>query len=470
MLFNSATFLVFFAAFYLVYTAIPSWNAKKWVLLLAGLVFYGWFNPYYIGLLFLSALIDHLAVQVIVGSREEKFRKAALAACIVGNLSILCVFKYYDFFIGNAEAILAALGLQVSAPVLGLLLPIGISFYTFESICYVVDVHRGTAKPARSFFDLISFISFFPHLVAGPIVRARDFLPQLETPRVPTSRQRIDGLSWIVAGYFMKMGVADNLSLSVDKVFAAPASLSLPEAWLGAIYFSFQIFCDFAGYTLIARGLAKLMGFELCANFNFPYLAAGFSDFWKRWHISLSSWLRDYLYIPLGGNRKGLARTYANLAITMLLGGLWHGASWTFVAWGGLHAAYLIIEHALRSRLRPSATPSAWLTLLMTLVTFIAVTLAWVFFRAATFSDALEILAAMFGLSGPVFTVPDKSILKNGVWLLPMAAYFAWGYARERNWGMTVAPLPLQAAGLASLAFVTLLCRGTSDAFIYFQF
>ncbi|MBI4989456.1 MAG: MBOAT family protein [Rhodocyclales bacterium] len=470
MLFNSATFLFFFAVFYLVYTVIPSWNAKKWVLLLAGLVFYGWFNPYYIGLLFLSAAIDHASVLVIAGSKDDKLRRTALVACIVGNLSILCAFKYYDFFIGNVAAALAAVGLQFSAPVLGLLLPIGISFYTFESICYAVDVYRGTSRPARSFFDLISFISFFPHLVAGPIVRARDFLPQLETPRVPTPQQRIEGLSWIVGGYFMKMGVADNLALSVGKVFAAPAALSLPEAWLGAIYFSFQIFCDFAGYTLIARGLAKLMGFELCANFNFPYLATGFSDFWKRWHISLSSWLRDYLYIPLGGNRKGLARTYANLAITMLLGGLWHGASWTFVAWGGLHAAYLIVEHALRSRMQPSAAPPAWARLLAILATYTAVTLAWVFFRAATFGDATAILAAMFGLSGPVFAVPDKSILKNGVWLLPMAAYFAWGYARERNWVLAIPPGFLQAAGLAGLAFVTLLCRGTSDAFIYFQF
>ena len=470
MLFNSATFLVFFAVFYLVYTAIPAWNAKKWVLLLAGLVFYGWFNPYYIGLLFLSAAIDQAAVRVIVEHQEERLRKAALIACVVGNLSILCVFKYYDFFIGNVAAALAAIGLQFSPPMLGLLLPIGISFYTFESICYAVDVYRGTSRPARSFFDLISFISFFPHLVAGPIVRARDFLPQLETPRVPTAQQRIEGLSWIVGGYFMKMGVADNLSLSVDKVFSAPAALSLPEAWLGALYFSFQIFCDFAGYTLIARGLAKLMGFELCANFNFPYLAAGFSDFWKRWHISLSSWLRDYLYIPLGGNRKGLTRTYVNLALTMLLGGLWHGASWTFVAWGGLHAAYLIIEHALRGRVTPVVMPSAATHLLKMLGTFTAVTLTWVFFRAASFGDALSILAAMFGLSGPVFAIPDKSILKNGVWLLPMAAYFAWGYARERNWVFSVSPGFLQSAGLAGLAFVTLLCRGTSDAFIYFQF
>jgi len=470
MLFNSATFLAFFAVFYLVYTVIPSWNAKKWVLLLAGLVFYGWFNPYYIALLFLSAAIDHAAVRVIADHKEEGLRQAALIACVFGNLSILCVFKYYDFFVGSVSAALAAIGLPLSIPLLGLLLPIGISFYTFESICYAVDVYRGTSKPARSFFDLISFISFFPHLVAGPIVRARDFLPQLETPRSPTAQQRIEGLSWIVGGYFMKMGVADNLSLSVDKVFSAPASLSLAEAWLGAIYFSFQIFCDFAGYTLIARGLAKLMGFELCANFNFPYLATGFSDFWKRWHISLSSWLRDYLYIPLGGNRKGLARTYINLSVTMLLGGLWHGASWTFVAWGGLHALYLIIEHALRGREQPAAAMSAPMRLLLMLITFTAVTLAWVFFRAATFGDAMVILAAMFGLSGPVFVVPDKSMLKNGVWLLPMAAYFAWGYARERNWTQAVSPGFLHAAGLAGLAFVTLLCRGTSDAFIYFQF
>jgi len=471
MTFNSATFIVFFCVFYAIYLALRGWQAKKVFLLLGGLCFYGWFNPYYLALIFLSTTIDYLCVAVIGRSSDRKVRKTALITSVASNLTILGVFKYFDFFSANASAALAVLGIHMSPVLLGVMLPIGISFYTFEAVSYAVDVYQRRSVPARSYLDLLGFITFFPHLVSGPIVRARDFLPQLETPRTPSGEQLVTGLSWIVAGYFFKVGVADNLAGSVDKVFSAPEHLSLGEAWLGALYFSFQIFGDFAGYTLIARGLAKLLGFELCANFDFPYLATGFSDFWRRWHMSLSSWLRDYLYIPLGGSRDGTLRTYRNLMITMLLGGLWHGASWNFVIWGGIHGLCLVAERVWRGPPKDAATVKRiGLDLPGILGTFLVVTVAWVFFRAPTLGAALDVLGAMLGLTGAGLALPDKTLLKSGVWLLPMGFYFLWGYLRQHGITITVNHLPARAILLAGLAFLTIVCRGTSDAFLYFQF
>jgi alginate O-acetyltransferase complex protein AlgI len=397
---------------------------------------------------------------------------------IVSNLTILATFKYFDFFVGSVGAALGAAGLHVSPPTLSLLLPIGVSFYSFEAVSYAVDAYQKRTTVARSYLDLLLFITFFPHLVAGPIVRARDFLPQLESPR------RVDGdavakaLHWIVVGYFFKIGVADNLSSSVDRIFSAPATASTTEAWLGTLYFSVQIFCDFAGYTLIARGLAKLMGFDLTSNFEDPYIARGFSDFWKRWHISLSSWLRDYLYIPLGGNRGGRLLTYRNLMITMLLGGLWHGAAWTFVAWGALHGTYLVVEHALRARFDggmrgakgvPARRAPLALDLAHVLFTFVLVMIAWVFFRAASLHDAFVVLRAMSGISAAKLTLPAKPMLKDGIWLVPIALYYVHAYVKERGYVVSLSPIS-RGVAIGVLAFLTLVCREVSDAFIYFQF
>lgn len=472
MTFNSAVFLVFLGTFMPLYFALRSWRGKKLWLLAAGLLFYGWFNPAYLGLVFLSTTIDFLCVGVIHRRDDPKVRRVALTISVLSNLTILATFKYFDFFAGNVAAGLRAVGLDVSAPALGLLLPIGISFYTFEAISYAVDVYKKRTTPARSYLDLLLFITFFPHLVAGPIVRARDFLPQLETPRKIKADGLIPGLQWIVVGYFLKIGIADNLSSSVDRVFSAPGSASTTEAWLGTLYFSAQIFGDFAGYTLIARGLAKLIGFDLTPNFDYPYLARGFSDFWKRWHISLSSWLRDYLYIPLGGNRGGRLGTYRNLMITMLLGGLWHGAAWTFVVWGALHGAYLVVEHAIRGWLRTSGrarAPGLLGELLLIALTFLLVLVGWVFFRAGSLGDAGVVLRAMFWVPAWKLTMPAKTILKDGIWLIPMAVYFLAGYLRERGVRVEVSPVR-RGVALGALAFLTLVCREVSDAFIYFQF
>jgi alginate O-acetyltransferase complex protein AlgI len=477
MTFNSAVFFAFLLAFLPPYFALPSWRAKKIWLLVGGIVFYGWFNPAYLGLVFLSTTIDFVCVRIISSSASERTRKLAVTTSIVSNLTILATFKYFNFFTSSVAGALHSLGVHVSAPTLALVLPIGVSFYSFEAISYAVDAYKKRTTVARSYLDLLLFITFFPHLVAGPIVRARDFLPQLESPRKITGDGVVQALQWIIVGYFLKVGIADNLSSSVEHVFGAPRSASTSEAWLGTVYFSAQIFCDFAGYTSIARGLAKLMGFDLTPNFDYPYLARGFSDFWKRWHISLSSWLRDYLYIPLGGSRGGRTGTYRNLMITMLLGGLWHGAAWTFVAWGALHGTYLVVEHALRARwgapkrqVEGQSHKAALVPDVAHIVaTFLLVLVAWVFFRAASVADALALLRSMFLPSALRLTVPAKTMLKDGIWLVPMAVYFLLGYLQDR--GVKVALSPVRrGVALGVLAFFTLVCREVSDAFIYFQF
>jgi len=484
MTFNSAVFFAFLIVFLPIFYALRSWTAKKVWLLLGGLVFYGWFNPYYLGLVFLSTTIDFVAVRVIdarsesTSAADARTRKIAVTTSIVSNLSILAAFKYFNFFASNVTAGLHALGAHVSAPTLNLLLPIGVSFYSFEAISYAVDVYKKRTKPARSYLDLLLFITFFPHLVAGPIVRARDFLPQLEKRRDIKGSDIVQGLEWIVVGYFFKVGIADNLSSSVDRVFGAPSSASTADAWLGTIFFAAQIFCDFAGYTSIARGLARIIGFDLTPNFERPYIARGFSDFWKRWHISLSSWLRDYLYIPLGGNRGGRFGTYRNLMITMLLGGLWHGAAWTFVAWGALHGTYLVVEHALRSKRAKNekATEADGIRrgpigadLLHVAFTFVLVCIAWVFFRAASVHDALVVLRAMLWIPSFTWATPAKSLLKDGIWLVPLFVYYVAVYAQERGAKLALPPIR-RGVALGIIAFLTLVCREVSDAFIYFQF
>jgi len=470
MTFHSPVFFVFLAAFLPVYFAIRSWAGKKGWLLVGGLVFYGWFNPAYLGLVFLSTTIDYACVNLMSApAADPRRRRLAVTASVISNLTILGTFKYVDFFIGNVVTALDAMGLAVAQPALNLLLPIGISFYSFEAISYAVDVYQRKTRPARSYLDLLLFITFFPHLVAGPIVRARDFLPQLETERRPTLADVMTAIEWIVVGYFLKVGVADNLSSSVDRVYATPAETSTTEAWLATIYFAFQIFGDFAGYTLIARGLAKVMGFDLAANFHDPYLARGFSDFWRRWHVSLSSWLRDYLYVPLGGSRGSRWFTYRNLMLTMLLGGLWHGAAWTFVVWGALHGTYLVVEHALR-RDRPSPPISSWIRDVSGIsITFLFVVIAWVFFRASSLADAGLILRAMFWVPEWRLATPAKSMLKDGIWVVPMVLYLVHAYLRER--GIVLARFPiLRGIVLGLLAFTTLVLGEVSDAFIYFQF
>src|ERR671911_2194550 len=375
---------------------MPHPSAWRPFILAASYFFYGWVDWRWVLLLVASSVVNTFAAQVIARSPSEQTRKRALIAAVVFDLGLLCVFKYLGFFVSEMDSALDSIGLGSPLPLLQIVLPIGISFFTFQAISYVVDVYRGETR-AASLVDVAILQAFFPHLVAGPIVRAHELLPQLRTPRDPRTVLAGPAIFLIAGGLLKKTVIADELARRVvDPVYSDPSAHSAAELTLAFYGFAAQIYCDFSGYTDMAIGLALLLGYQLPQNFNKPYLALSLQDFWRRWHITLSRWLRDYLYIPLGGNRKGERETYRNLMITMLLGGFWHGASFTFLFWGGIHGAALSVERWGRTNLKGFRMPK-WLAWL---VTFHVVCLAWVFFRSPDLSTAFEMLGQI-GASGP---------------------------------------------------------------------
>ncbi len=324
--------------------------------LVASYVFYGYWDWRFCSLLLISTVVDFFVGRAIARVRRSARRKRLLWVSCVVNLGILGFFKYFNFFVDSVQEVAAGLGLSVDFLHLNIILPVGISFYTFQTMSYTIDIYRRKLEPTHSLVDFALFVAFFPQLVAGPIERARNLLPQIAVMGRPTRTQVADGLVLLTVGYFKKVLIGDACGRIVDHIFGQPDLYRSPELLAGLILFSIQIYADFSGYSDIARGLAKLLGIELMKNFEQPYLSANITEFWRRWHISLSSWLRDYLYISLGGNRRGNARTYLNLMTTMLLGGLWHGAAWTFVVWGGLHGLYLAVHKMLRT-LRVAGPP-----------------------------------------------------------------------------------------------------------------
>lgn len=401
MLFNSYTFVIFFFTVLVCTRSLTNWTVRKSALLCFSYVFYAAWNPPFVLLLVISTIIDWLVAQQVYASKTGKQKKFYLCLSLIVNLGMLSYFKYSAFFLENLNTSLHLIGLDVSTNIPKIILPVGISFYTFQTLSYTIDVYRGNLKPWHSFLDYALYVTFFPQLVAGPIVRATDFLPQCDSPRKGTQDQLGWGLCLFVVGLFSKVVIADALMSPIsERVFDSQLPAGFLAAWAGTLAFSMQIFCDFFGYSTCAIGVALCLGFALPDNFRFPYGAIGFSDFWQRWHISLSSWLRDYLYIPLGGNRKGSGRTYFNLAITMLLGGLWHGASWMFVFWGGLHGFYLVAERLLKQT--HIATLKIWTTRLgrttLTLFTFFLVCLTWVFFRAPNIERAFALCMDMLNI------------------------------------------------------------------------
>jgi len=345
MVFNSYTFIVFFIVMLVLHNLPFSWKTKKVNLLIGSYVFYAAWNPPFILLLWLSTVVDFFVGRSLYTQQNKHKRKVLLVISLIGNLGMLCFFKYGGFILDNFTHLVNALGMHYHPAKPNIILPAGISFYTFTTLCYTIDMYKRKSEPVKSMLDFSLFVTFFPHLVAGPIVRPPQLVPQFETERKASQQQLLQGLLLITLGLFMKVVLADGmLSPAANAVFNAKHALNTLDAWMGVLAFSGQIFFDFAGYSTCAIGVALSLGFILPENFLFPYAAIGFSDFWRRWHITLSSWLRDYLYIPLGGNRKGKLRTYFNLMVTMLLGGLWHGANWTFVVWGALHGFYLWVE------------------------------------------------------------------------------------------------------------------------------
>jgi alginate O-acetyltransferase complex protein AlgI len=476
VVFNSLTFLVFFAVL-LVLHHLPflSWKAKKVNLLVASYIFYAAWNPPFVLLLWASTIVDWFIARGIWASRDRSraVRRSWLVISVAVNIGFIAFFKYGEFLLQNWQALMQSFGVVWVAPEWDIVLPVGISFYTFVTLSYTLDVYLGRSKPIDSRLDYALFVTFFPHLVAGPIVRPTQLVPQFYAPKQATRDTMLWGLGLIVLGLFMKVVLADaGLANVADRVFAATSAVGFADAWLGTLAFSGQIFCDFAGYSTIAVGTALCLGFALPDNFNMPYAAIGFSDFWRRWHISLSTWLRDYLYIPLGGNRGTEARTYVNLMLTMLLGGLWHGASWTFVVWGGLHGAYLAGERWIRARTGVAGDPAgAWNRLTLALVTYLLVNVTWVFFRAETFEGAGRILAGMLGLARDAEAVlPTIYMIKTAVIVAGIVAVH-W-LMRNRSLEQVVARTPWWITGLVTGAMLLAVAvtQGSGQAFIYFQF
>jgi len=477
MVFNSYTFLAFFVIVLVLHNLPLSWRVKKVNLLIASYIFYAAWNPPFILLLWLSTVVDYFVGRALYVQENPTKKKLLLVLSLIGNLGMLCFFKYGTFLLDNFVAVVNTFGLDFHPAKPNIILPAGISFYTFTTLCYTIDMYQRKSQPVKSLLDFSLFVTFFPHLVAGPIVRPPQLVPQFESPRTATKRQMMDGLLLLSLGLFLKVVLADSmLAASADAVFGAQGLLSALDAWAGVLAFSGQIFFDFAGYSTCAVGAALCLGFVLPQNFNYPYAAIGFSDFWRRWHITLSAWLRDYLYIPLGGNRHGVGRMYFALMMTMLLGGLWHGANWTFVAWGGLHGLYLWAERFFKDRRAAQSSDNvtdnpAWRGFLYALLTFMLVNITWVFFRAGTFAQAGQMLQAMFGLAqGGGNLLTTLALLKIAV-IIP-AMFLAHWFMRNRQ-VLQVAHqmswLSLGAVWAALLLFI-IWAQESSSSFIYFQF
>ncbi len=463
MLFNSGQFILFFLVVLLLHYLLPT-RARRWLLLAASYFFYMCWNPKFIALLLTLTLIDYFAALWIESSEGPK-RKAALWFSVGANLLFLGFFKYYNFFAANLAQLL---GRHTSAFAFDIILPLGISFHTFQSISYVVDVYRNEQKPIRSLVDYALFIAFFPQLVAGPIVRAREFFADFYHWRPPSAQMLQDGLLMMLLGLMKKMIAADQFAQVANKYFASVTTTpGFYPAWGGVIAFSLQIFFDFSGYTDIAIGSAALLGYHFPENFRRPYLAASITEFWRRWHMSLSKWLRDYLYIPLGGNRRGPLSTYRNLMLTMLLGGLWHGASWNFIIWGGYHGASLAVERL--AGVDPNRPIPWYARAPRALLTCALVAIGWVFFRAATFRDAWYVLGQMFSLPPQGKFLLSTNLNRLALLTLVLAI-------TEERWSwfdrLSRAPMWLFAAVVAVSLLLLELFSVTDIAipFVYFQF
>lgn len=396
MLFNTFDFWVFliivFSAYWLAAKRIRIQNL---IVLVASYVFYGWWNWWFLFLIAGCSGVNFIGALLIEKSKCRLTRRLLLGFCCVILLGILCVFKYYNFFAENLAEVLNVIGLHADFVTLKLVLPVGISFFTFQALSYTIDVAFGKMRATRNPVDFFAFISFFPQLVAGPIERATNLLAQFTRQRKFCFDTAMDGLCLIAYGLAKKMVVADTLAMYVDKAYLTPGFYSSVTCAIAAVFFAMQIYCDFSGYSDAARGFAKLFGFELMVNFNRPYMASTFADFWRRWHISLSSWFKDYVYIPLGGNRVGFALLIRNLWVVFLLSGLWHGASWTFVGWGAIHAAFLTLG-CLRKKFGWKVNDSRLTRFASIALVDLGVTLAWVLFRAGSVECARKFMGALF--------------------------------------------------------------------------
>lgn len=400
MLFNSIEFIIFILIFFVIYWfIIPKFKFYQNITLLFGsYIFYGWWDIRFLTLIIASTVLDYFVAKFIYTSEIDKHKNYALFLSVFFNLSLLFIFKYFNFFLDSFYQLFGQNNDSSKFLMINIVLPVGISFYTFQTLSYTIDVYNKKINPSNSILDLAVYVSFFPQLVAGPIERAVNFLPQVQKVKEFNYKNAINGLKLILIGFFKKLIIADSFAGSVDVVFSNVDNFSYLSLLIGAVLFSFQIYCDFSGYTDIARGLAKLLGFDLMLNFNFPYFSKSISEFWKRWHISLSTWFRDYLYIPLGGSRVSFFLTLRNIFIIFLVSGLWHGANWTFVAWGAIHAL-LYLPSYISKKINFSFELPKSLSPIKTLFIFSTVTLAWIFFRSENLNIAIEYCFKIFTLA-----------------------------------------------------------------------
>lgn len=478
MSFNSFDFIVFFIFVLSLYWILP-YRAQNLMLLIASYFFYGYWDWRFLSLIVISTTVDYIAgIQIgrvnLIGDQASKRRKKVwLLASVCTNLGLLGFFKYFNFFIDTLNTRLSALNIDATSLHLDIVLPVGISFYTFQTMSYTIDIYRGKLKPTRRLIEFALFVAYFPQLVAGPIERAKNMLPQILHRRKFSLDQFLDGMHLIFWGMFKKVFVADNLAPFVNRVFSS-GNVSAFETVCGVYAFAFQIYCDFSGYSDIARGCAKCMGIELRLNFNHPYLAVNPRDFWQRWHISLSTWLRDYLYIPLGGNRRGPLKTKLNLLLTMLLGGLWHGAAWKFVFWGAYHGA-LLISHSLVERISRLHIKHKTIfridigKLVKRFFMFHLVCYGWLIFRGQSMQQIFQMTKNILFLRGPV----DVSLL------LPLLSYagplllielFQYKLKRDDLHRAERVPVWIKCLVYSIYFYLLVFYGGSAESFIYFQF
>jgi alginate O-acetyltransferase complex protein AlgI len=448
-----------------------SWKVKKSHLWISSYLFYAAWNPPFVLLLWISTIVDWFIGKAIADNKRMMQKRVLLILSLCVNLGLLGYFKYGEFLLNSFIAFLKTFNIDFHPAAPDVVLPVGISFYTFQSLSYTFDIYRGKMRPWKSFSDFALFVTFFPQLVAGPIVRAADFLPQLESPRQASIRQLGWGFCLLTIGLFQKIILADNFLAPVaDKVYSQAGVAGFTDAWIGTLAFSGQIFFDFSGYSNCAIGAALCLGFVLPDNFRFPYAAVGFTEFWKRWHISLSTWLRDYLYISMGGNRKGKWRTLVNVMVTMLLGGLWHGASWRFIFWGGLHGIYLVVERILRMSFKDIHFFQRTGTRMgLALITYFFLCITWVFFRANDFTSAFAMVSTMF-YPGVGSMVEQEEIFQ--VLMISVILLLVHWKLRNSSLEVLLEDLPWWIRGILMAFILISLALAPADerAFIYFQF
>lgn len=473
MIFSTNLFVFLFLPVFLLLYFVTPWRFKSYVLLAASYLFYGWWRAEYLLLVFGMSTFSFLCAKLAVAASTVERRRAAMIIGVAGDLAILGYFKYFNFFIGTVNEILTSSDMSaLTLP--AVLLPIGISFHTFQSISYVIDVWRGDALPARRLVDFLAFGALFPQLIAGPVLRYKDLADQF-IERTHSLEKFTRGVYRFIQGLAMKVLIADSISPLADRMFSLP-SPTMSEAWLGAFAYTFQLFFDFAGYSAMAIGLGLMIGFEFIENFNKPYISRSITEFWQRWHISLSTWLRDYLYISMGGNRRGARRTYFNLMVTMVLGGFWHGANWTFLFWGVWHGGIMAIERAMGSKGRGTVWPRA----IALPLTFVLVVIGWVMFRSSSLESAFSIYGGMLGLNGFSITPGSLWQIRNSeLVLLSLAAVLAFwpvlaGLHRaefaprmQSNWSPAARALAYSLIG--ALAMMRMASQ-TFSPFLYFQF